>query len=475
MDLASRRALSRGTLVLLRLPLQRYLLGACVLGLLWLAGWSLSVLSGKPKLAIAGVAVHGYVLMFVGLLSAAVWVSVCRPETQIVPGFRRALGVVWLLYALFGVALPAALAGAAGYPALLSAAVLALVLATSIAGGSGIKWAAMLWLAPLLLGIWPDFAKEVWTAVRQSALAPLLLLALAAAIMRAVWKRLMLVSDGAPTLSPADLNASDISAEADAARIRQAGAFAVWIQKTQYALSARAFDGALAALQRGRAGADRRTLGLVLMPNSHWMGVLLETALTAVLLGILVAVMGNQRSGGPPVGMVASYIGLLTALRYQGLHRATLMLRPSLVDVYFATAPRSQLQFSADIARSLYRSLLPSMVFALTLLGLSMWMYPAAQRLPLVLGGALGAFASSAIGLGTVLMQLDADRPRMLLGLLVLGVLGSIPTALCVAAAMQSWSALAVVAAIVLAATGGFLAHAHEQALRWPIRFDPPL
>lgn len=107
MKLAYRRALSRGTLALLRLPPQRYLFGCCLLGLLWLAGWSLPLLSGKPKLAIIGIVAHGYVLMFVGLLSAMVWVSVCRPETQIVPGFKRALAMVWLLYGLFGVLLPA--------------------------------------------------------------------------------------------------------------------------------------------------------------------------------------------------------------------------------------------------------------------------------------------------------------------------------------------------------------------------------
>lgn len=474
MDLAARRALSRATFALLRLPLQRYAAGLVFLALLWIAGLALPFLLGKPKAAIGTLFVHGYVLMFVGLLSASVWVSVCRPETQTLPGFRRALGLVWALYLLVGVLLPAALARAIDFPPLLTGSFLAMVLATSIASGSGIKWAAMIWLAPVLLSIWPEFAKELWLALRGSNLAPLLLWVLVLLILRSVWKRLMLVSDGAPTLSPADISASDLSAAADAARIRQAGPLAVWLQKVQYELSARAFDHALAKLRRDRR-AFGRALGLVLMPNAHWRGILLELAATAVLLGVLVLVIGNQHGDGPPVGMVASYIGLLTALRFQGLHRATLMLRPSLVDVYFATAPHSPLAFTASIVHALYRSLWPSMLFATTLLGLVAWMFPAEQRLALLAGGLVGALGSSFNGLALVLMQLDAERPRMLLGLLVLGVLGSIPTALCVAAAMQSPQTLAVVGVIVLAGTGGFLAHAHRQALRWPMVFDPPL
>ncbi|GMU42839.1 MAG: hypothetical protein DYH17_11210 [Xanthomonadales bacterium PRO6] len=475
MKLAYRRALSRGTLALLRLPPQRYLFGCCLLGLLWLAGWSLPLLSGKPKLAIIGIVAHGYVLMFVGLLSAMVWVSVCRPETQIVPGFKRALAMVWLLYGLFGVLLPAVIAGATGFPVLLGASLLALVLTTSIASGSGIKWAALLWLSPLLFVVWPEFAGELWAALRFNRLAPALPLVCSALILRATWKRLMLVSDGAPTLSPADLNPSDLSASADAARIRQAGVLAQWLQNAQYALSARIFDGVLAALGRGRRGADRRALGLMLMPNAHLAGVLVECLLTALLLGVFVLLFGSQKSGGPPIGMVASYIGLLTAMRFQGLHRATLMLRPSLVDVYFALAPRSQLDFGEVIVRVLYRSLGPSMAFAITLLLLGAGICPEAQRLPLLLGGGVGALASSLVGLGIVLMQLDAERPRMLLGLFLLCLLGSIPTALCVAAALASWQALAVVGAMVLAGAGGFLAHAHREATHWPIRFDAPL
>lgn len=474
-SVVERKTYWRSVGTLLWLPAQRYPLGMALLALLLIGGWSFPLVLGKPKAVVASFAVHAYVLTLLGMLSAMVWVSVCRPESQMLPQFKRALATVWALHGLYLIALPAAIAHATGWPALLTAGGMSLLLATSIASGSGLKWAVLVWFAPMLLGIWPEFAKELWQALRNSAPAPLLLVAVAAVILRAVWRRLMAISDGAPTLSPADINASDFSAAADAARVRQAGGLAQWIQKLQHQLSSRAFDGALAALQAHRAGAERSTLRMVLMPNAQWRGVLFELVFTVLAISLLLGMLTFQRGGPPPIGLAASYIGMLTAMRYQQLHRATMMLRPSLVDVYFAAAPNSQLEFTRAIASALRGSLLPSVLFAAVLLLLVGSMYPAEQRLPLLAGGLVGALAASLSGLGMVLMLLDSERPRVLLGLIVLGVLGSIPTSLCVSAALRSPTAGAVVGILVLAGAFGFYLRASDYATRWPIRFDAPL
>lgn len=465
----------RSVSTLLWLPVRRYPLAAIFMGLLIVGGWSLLAFVSNPKIVYGSLGAHAYALMFVGMLSAMVWTSVCRPESQMLPGFRRALATVWSLYGLFLVLLPAAVVHAYVQNGVLTGCALTMLLATSIATGGGVKWAALVWLAPMLLGIWPDFAKEIWLALTTSALAPLLLVAVAAVVLRVVWRRLMRVSDGAPTLSPADINASDLSAAADAARIKQAGGLALWLQKVQHQLSALAFDGALKALQRGRADADRRALRMVLLPNAHWRGMAFEATVTVIGIGLLVLLIGLQRGGPPPIGLAASYIGMLTALRYQQLHRASLMLRPSLVDVYLAAAPQSQLAFTKAIADALRGSLLPALVFAGLLLLLVGTMYPVDQRLPLLLGGLAGAYAASLNGLGVVLMLLDSERPRVLLGLMVLSFLGALPMSLCVAAARQSPAAGIVVAALVLIAASGFYSRAYEYATRWSIRFEAPV
>lgn len=470
-----RKAFWRSVGTMLRLPLQRYPAGMALLALLLIGGWSVPLILGKPKAVIASLAVHAYVLTLFGMLSAMVWVSVCRPETQTLPNFKRSLAAVWLLYGLYLIVLPAAVAHASGLPGLLTLSALSLLLSTAIASGGGVKWAMMIWLAPMLLGIWPEFTKELWRALRDASLAPLLLVGLAALFLRVVWRRLMLVSDGAPTLSPADISPSDLSASADAARIRQAGGLALWMQKMQHQLSSRAFDGALAALQRREPGAEQRTLRMVMMPNAHWRGVGLELLLTAVALSLLLALLGLQRGGPPPSGMAASYIGMITALRFQQLHRSTLMLRPSLVDVYLAAAPPSQLSFTAAIAASLRGSLLTSVLFAALLLGLVSMLYPVDQRLPLLAGGIAGALAASLAGLGVVLMLLDSERPRVFAGLIVLSFFGAICSSICVAAAQRSATAGIVVAALVLAGAFGFYLRAHAYATRWPLRFDAPL
>ena len=216
-------------------------------------------------------------------------------------------------------------------------------------------------------------------------------------------------------------------------------------------------------------------LAMVLLPNAHWRGMALELAITAVFVGILVLVMASQRGGPPPAGMAASYVGMITALRFQQLHRATMMLRPSLVDVYFAAAPPSQLAFTVAIAAALRRALLPATLFALMLLSMVALMYPAEQRLAIILGGGVGAFAGSLASLGVVLMLLDSERPRVILGLVVLGMVGAIPTSMCVGAAIASPAAGGVVACLVLIAAFGFYQRAYQYATAWPIRFDAPL
>ncbi|MGE4073798.1 MAG: hypothetical protein AB7E72_21720 [Lysobacterales bacterium] len=470
-SIRQRRQFASSVSALLKLPLQRYPLAALFMGLMMAAGWGVLAWSGKPKWVYGSLALHAYALMFIGMLSAMVWTSVCRPESQTLPRFRSALAMVWACYLLIFALLPGAIAHACGANGLLVVGGLCLLLSTSMATGSGLRWAALVWLVPLPLGIWPNVAKEIWLALTESPLSPLLLLAVAAILMRIVWRRLMRISDGAPTLSPADLNVADLSSAADQARISQAGGIAIWMQKLQHRFSATAFDGALRALEQGRRGSTDRAIGMVLLPNTHWRGMALETLITAAFVGFIAWIFGQRASGPPPIGLVASYVGLLTALRFQQLHRATLMLRPSLVDVYLASAPRSQLAFSEAVVSALTRSLLPSTLFAVTLLAVLSLLYPQEQRWPLILGGTAGAFGSSLAGLGVVLMLLDSERPRLILGMIVLGMLGAIPTSLCVSAALYSRAPI-LVAALVLAGAGGFYAYARAQAIRWPIRFD---
>lgn len=467
-----RRQFANTAQALLRLPLQRYPLAMLFMGLMIGSAWSLLAWFGVPRWVYGALAAHAYALMFVGMFSAMVWASVCRPESQTLPGFRRALATVWGLYLLIFTLLPGAIAHACGAHGVLVSSGLILLLSTSIATGSGLRWAALVWLAPLPLGIWPDLAGEIWLALTRSQLSPLLLVAIAAIILRMVWRRLMRISDGAPTLSPADINVADMSSAADQARIAQAGGIAVWMQKLQHRFSSAAFDSALEALLSRRRGAVKRAMGMVLLPNTHWRGMLIEMSITAVFVGLIAWFFNMRSHGPPPIGMVASYVGLLTALRFQQLHRATLMLRPSLVDVYLASAPSSQVAFSESVASALMRALLPSTGFALTLLVVISLIYPADQRWPLIIGGGIGAYASSLAALGVVLMLFDSPRPRLILGMIVLSFLGAMPTALCVAAALHSSAALLVVALPVLAAAGGFYGYARSQMIRWPITFD---
>lgn len=459
--------------VLLRLPWQRYLLAMIFMSLLILVGWSLPILIGKPKAVYGSLGMHAYALMFVGMLSGMVWSSVCRPETQALPGFRRALALVWLLHLLLLIVAPGiATQVALGQYGLLVSTGLLLLTATALATGTGIKWAALVWFAPMFLGIWPEVGKHVWFALRDYPLSALPLAGVAGLILLTIWRRLLTVSDAAPTLSPADISASDLRHGPEAMRANATG-FARWIIDFQSRLSAAAFDRVLARLQRGRASAERAALSMVLMPNLHWRGIVLEVLITGLLGGLVVLMIGAQRGGPPPANMVASYVGVITAMRFQQLHRSSMILRPSLTDVYLAMAPPSQTAFARAIARALRGSVVGAVIFAGSLLGLiAFLMYPAELRTGLIVGGLLGATAASLFGLGVVLLLLDSEKPRVFAGLFALGLLGAMPTSFTAMASMASLGAGIATGTVWIVIALGFVYYAERQVERWGIRFD---
>jgi hypothetical protein len=273
-------------------------------------------------------------------------------------------------------------------------------------------------------------------------------------------------------LSPADISPSDLRHGPEAMRANATG-LARWIIDFQSRLSAAAFDRVLARLRRPSRNAERSALSMVLMPNLHWRGIALELLITGLLGGLVVLMIGAQRGGPPPANMVASYIGVITAMRFQQLHRSTLILRPSLTDVYLAMAPASHADFARAIAQALRTSVLGAVIFAGTLLALlALLMFPPALRAGLLVGGLLGATAASLFGLGVVLLLLDSNKPRVFAGLFALGLLGALPTSFTALAAMSSLGAGIATGSVWILIALGFVYYAERQVVRWGIRFD---
>ncbi len=462
-------------LVLLALPFKRYPVALVLMVALMLCGWSLMFFIPKDKVVWASIGTHAYALMFVSMLSAMVWSSICRPDSQLLPRFRFWLLVVWAIYFGLLVFLPGLVAGLRGSHGVLVTGGLALIASLGIASGSGAKWAALVWMLPLLLGIWPEVRLAVWYALIDTATAPLALFAASGGILVAIWRRFMLIGDQAPTLSPADINASDLRYGPEAAQAANAGKLTRWFLERQQVASSRAFERILARLARHPQATAERALSIILMPNLHWRGIALEMLFTIVMVGIIGFLIGAQQGSRVLPEMVATYVGVLTALRFQTLHRATLMLRPSLTDAYLTLAPPSQLEFSAMVTRALRPALISALIFAGTMLTVILPLVPPASRLPLFAGGMSGAVAASLLGLGVVLMQLDAEKPRMLAGMIVLGFGGSVLGSICGAAFSKSIAGGAAVAVALVLFMLGFVATGEAYARRWPIRFDAPL
>lgn len=461
---------------LLRLPWQRYPVAMIVMGVIYLGAWSFPLWLDQSFAIWIALAGHAYASMFVGTFAAMVCTSVCRAETHILPGFRRTLAEAWLLHGLLLVVLPAAAVQAVtGEHGLLVAAGLSLLLATALASGNGMAWANLVWFLPMLLGVWPEVGKALWLALLDYPAGPLPILGVAGLIATAVWRRLMRISDEAPTLSPADISATDLRHGPEAMRASQMPALARWLQGVQHTLAAAAFDRVLARLPRDPGKHAGKALERILLPNAHPFGLLIETAMTLVFGSLVLLLISAQPGRGTlPVGMVGSYIGLLTALRFQQMHRAMLILRPSLADVYLALRPPSPADFQRAVLRAMRAALGPALLFAATLAVLvAFWLYPEEQRWGVFVGGTLAGLVAALLGLGLAVHLLDSSKPRMIAGLVLVGLLGSLPAAMIVPTMTASWTAGAVLAAFWLSVAAAFLAHAERTALRHGLPFDP--
>lgn len=457
----------------IKLPWQRSFVGMLIMALLMIGAGVLLALAPKAKMVWAALAIHGYALMFAALLSAMVYTSICRPESQLLPGFRRSLRHAMTLQALLLIGIPAALAQWLGASGFIAGGALFMAAAFGLASGTGAKWAILFWLVPVVLGIWPEFRAQVVAALRDSPVAPLLLYAFAALVVRLTWQRLMAIRDGAPTLSPADVSPTDMRYGVEALQAQQAGKFGKWLRGLQQRFSSIAFESALRRVERSRS--VDHALQLMMLPNLHWRGLLLEILTTAVFLGIMLLVINAQPGKGPPPSMLASYVGLLTAIRFQQLHRAMLLIRPSLVDAYFTLGPASAREYAGLVARNLWRSVPAAVLFGMVLMAGACVLIAPAQRPEAMLGAIFGTTASALIGLGYVWMTLDVARAFNLAGVMILGIAGSVSCSLAVAATIAHPIAGLMTGGFLVAFGFGFALRGYRNVQRFALNFDAPI
>jgi hypothetical protein len=90
-----------------------------------------------------------------------------------------------------------------------------------------------------------------------------------------------------------------------------------------------------------------------------------------------------------------------------------------------------------------------------------------------LIGATAGGLVAALMGLGLAVHLLDSAKPRMIAGLVLLGLLGSLPAAMIVPTMVASWPAGAVLAAFWLTLAAAFLADAERTALRHGLPFDP--
>ncbi|MBK9655610.1 MAG: hypothetical protein IPO66_09080 [Rhodanobacteraceae bacterium] len=220
----------------------------------------------------------------------------------------------------------------------------------SVASGSGVKSAMLVWFAPMLSASGPEFAKEL-CGVAQLTLAPLLPLAVAAVILRGLAppgsSALARQRCHPPTSTP------PISAPQPGCRAPSPARLADWPNGCRSCFTScprAAFDDALVALQPQRPAPSAARRAWCCCPTRT--GAALELVFTVVGIGLLLRhpVPAAQRTATDR--LAASYIGMLTALL-----SATASGDPDAAAQpdrrVFLAAPNPQLEFTRAIVAAL--------------------------------------------------------------------------------------------------------------------------
>jgi len=285
---------------------------------LWLQLWKrmpvlavLSTLMCLTGLVLALIAVLDSQVAYLGMIIVAFasWFwhiglgqllrSLCRPESFLLPGFRRHLAGLGVVTALQWIVAPALLIALAGPPhGGLIAAGLALVAALGLALGCGLRVSLLIWAVFIAAGWMPRVAQQVMRiALASPWTAPLLLLC-AALLLRIALAPLLRVQDADTPASPlenASLGRQNQSGLEETPTRRSA--WNRWLSELFDRAAQSALESSLQAYRRRPSAAGRLALvRRLLLPHDNPRAIALRLVLVAGMVVIyFLAAMHRQQ------------------------------------------------------------------------------------------------------------------------------------------------------------------------------------
>lgn len=463
---------------------------------LWLQLWkrmpllaSLSTLLWLAGMALFGGAVHdeGWAYLGAGTLAFGTWFwhigqgqvlrGLCRPESFLLPGFRRRLAGLGAANAVQWVGLPAALMAFAQPPyAWLLGAGLVLAAALGLAIGCGRRVSLAMWVVFIAAGWMPRLASQVTQlALASPWTAPLLLLG-AILLLRLALAPLLRIEDRDTPVSPlenASLGRNNSAGLEETPAPRSA--MARWLSELFDRAAQRAMENALSAYRRRPSAAGRLALvRRLLLPHDNPQAIALRLVLVAGMVAIyFLAVMHRQHFDAAVIG---AYAILLTMARFPQLGRGMLRMRPNLADLYLTLAPSTRAEYQRTVVDALTLLVPVSVLTALAYTLLGTVLAHAAEPGRMLLTAAIVAASASLVGLAIHLIGPEGSFGRAAVNLvLIFGAMGAYWAGYWTLGALGlAWGALAL--AVVTLSFGGavWFAAQREYQRRTP-SFDAPL
>jgi len=447
--------------------------------LLWLGALGMAVYSlrGEHDLIYISASLIGFGSWFWHLGQGQTLRGLCRPESFLLPYFRRRLLWLGALDVTQWVLLPALLAMALGVPHVtLIASCLVLVAAIGLATGGNRLASLMIWPFFVLAGWMPQLASQILrTAVDSLLTAPLLLL-IAALILRLTLRPMLRIDDQEPDVSPLESTSlgrmnTRTSDGSPARRTALGKRIAALFDQT----SQRAMDRALARYRHHPTALQRMVLvRRLLLPHDNPEGIALRLALVATFVTIyFFAITHRQHFNAVSVG---AYAILLTMTRFPQLGMGMLRMRPNLADLYLTLAPQTRAEYQKTLADALLVLVPISVLTALAYTALGAVLVHAIAPERMLLTAVIVAAASSLVALGIHLIGPEGTFGRGVVNIvLIFGSMGVYWGGYWLLGAIGYAFGSGLLAVITLSfGIGVWLAAQHEYQRRPPC-FDAPL
>lgn len=392
---------------------------------LWLCGMGMLVWSTRNDRSLAGL---GAMLMLLGgwfwhIGQGQVLRGVCRPESFLLPNFRRRLAEAAALDVALWVLLPTALAAICGMPyAVLAGSGLLLVAAIGLASGTGRRASLLIWLVFVAAGWMPRLAQTIALAALHSPLTPLLLLLAAMLILKLVLRPMLRIDDEETATSPLESTGLGRMQAPGQEGAPPRGVLGKHLNGWFDGMAQRAMERALASYRR-RPDVNRR-LALIrslLLPHDNPPAIALRLLLVAAMVTVYFFVIQHRPHYNAAV--IGAYAVLLSLSRFPQLGRGMLRMRPNLADLYLTLAPETRGAYQKTLVDALLILVPVTALSALAYTALGIVLVHATEPVRMLSTAAIVGIAGSLVALAVHLVGPEGAFGRGLVNIVV--VLGA--------------------------------------------------